>query len=204
MVTGPVLNGNTTRTGWATYLLDHSSLLPGRPGTELMSAPTRCSYVRFLLDRVGGFPEGTRAGEDTVVNLALWADGFSAYLEEEAVETHTSLITDARTLRQRHHERGRAWAAILLHRHGSRWRVVRRAWRHLIGYLPKRLWRIRRNVRAWGDLGTEYRRSWPLIAQGAAAAWWGLVTGVVRGEALSHESAVRSHQSPVTSHQSER
>jgi len=132
MVTGVVLNGNTTRPGWATYLLDHSSL------------------------------------------------------------------------RRRHHERGRAWAAILLHRHGSRWRVVWRAWRHLIGYLPRRLWRIRRNVRAWGEgLGTEYRRSWPLIAQGAAAAWWGLLTGVVKGEAVRHQP-VTSHQSPVTSHQSER
>lgn len=182
MVTGPVLNGNTTRAGWATYLLDHSSLLPGRSGGELTSAPTRCSYVRFLLDRVGGFPEGTRAGEDTVVNQALWADGFSAYLEDGAVEIHTSLITDARTLRRRHYERGRAWAAILLHRHGSRWGVVRGTWRHLAFYLPQRLWRIRRNTRTWApEAPDQYRRARPLIVQGATAAWWGLLVGVMRG-----------------------
>lgn len=182
MVTGPVLNGNPTRAGWATYFLDHSSLLPGRRSGELSSAPTRCSYVRFLLDRVGGFPEHLRAGEDTWVNLALWADGFSAYLEDGATEIHTSLIEDAATLRSRHYERGQAWAAILLRRHGSRRRLLWRAWGHLLGYLPRRLWRIRRNVRAWGsEFLTRYRRARPLIVVGAAAAWWGLLVGVVKG-----------------------
>lgn len=182
MVTGPVLNGNRTRAGWATYFLDHSSLLPGRFSGELSSAPTRCSYVRFLVDRVGEFPEHIRAGEDTWVNLALWADGFSAYLEDGATEIHTSLIEDAATLRRRHYERGRAWAAILLRRHGSRRRLVWRAWGHLVGYLPKRLRRIRRNVRAWGsEFLTQHRRARPLIVLGAAAAWWGLLVGVVKG-----------------------
>jgi len=186
MVTGPVLNGNPTRAGWATYFLDHSSLLPGRPSGELATAPTRCSYVRFLLDRAGGFPEDTRAGEDTAVNLALWSDGFSAFLEEAAADIHTSLITDVTTLRRRHYERGRAWATILLRRHGPRRRVVWRAWHHLIGYLPKRIWRIRRNVRAWGpEFGEQYRWAFPLIMVGAAAAWWGLLVGMVRGRPLS-------------------
>ncbi len=182
MVTGPVINGNPTPAGWATYFLDHSSLLPGRPDGELETAPTRCSYVRFLLEETDGFPEGMRAGEDTAVNLALWERGFSAYRDDGAAEIHTSLIGDARTLMARHHERGRAWAAILLRRHGSRRAVLRRTWWHLAGYLPARLLRIRRNMHAWGDgMRAPYRRAHPLVVLGAAAAWLGLLRGVVAG-----------------------
>jgi glycosyltransferase involved in cell wall biosynthesis len=183
MVTGPVINGNPTRAGWATYFLDHSTLLPDRLPGELETAPTRCSYVRFMLDQVGGFPEGLRAGEDTAVNLALWDHGFSGYREERAAEIHTSLIEDRRTLIKRHYERGLAWAGILLERHGSRRAVVIHRWPHLLGYLPRRLWRIHRNVRAWGaGLRKPYRHAWPLIAVGALAAWRGLLVGVMRGK----------------------
>jgi len=182
MVTGAVINGNPTRAGWATYFLDHSSLLPDRPAGELEHAPTRCSYVRFLLDEVGGFPETLRAGEDTWVNSELWDRDFSAWMEPDAAAIHTSLISDPSTLMRRHHERGRAWALLLLGRFGSRREVLRHAWRPLIGYLPRRLWRIRRNVRAWGDgLRMPYRRAFPLIALGAAAAWVGTLGGIARG-----------------------
>lgn len=180
MVSGSVLNGNPTRAGWATYFLDHSSLLPGRPSGEMQAAPTRCSYVRFLLDEVGGFPDTVRAGEDTAVNLELWRRGFSAYRCAEAAEIHTSLIADTRTLIRRHHERGLAWAAILRGRHGSSRAVLRRRWWHLLGYVPRRLIRIRRAVRAWGaDLTSPYRRSAGLVAIGALAAWAGVIRGLV-------------------------
>ena len=186
MVTGPVINGNPTPAGWAAYFLDHSSLLPDRPSGELDIAPTRCSYVRFMLDQVGGFPEGVRAGEDTAVNLALWDRGFSAFRDAGAAEIHTSLVGDAGALRRKHHQRGRAWAAILLARYGSRGRVIRRAWRHLLWYAPRRLWRIHRNVGAWGDgVRRPYRGAWPLILQGVLAAWWGVIVGLARGLSVS-------------------
>jgi len=179
MVTGTVLNGNPTRAGWTTYFMDHWPLLPGRGSGELVAAPTRCSYIRFLLDRVGGFPDTVRAGEDTAVNLALWREGFSAYREREAAEIHTSLITDTSTLIRRHHERGLAWAALLRARHGSSRRVVLlRPW-HLVGYVPHRLWRIHRGVRAWGGgLRSRYRRAIPLIIVGVVAAWVGVLRGL--------------------------
>ena len=34
MVTGSIVNGNETRSGWAAYFLDHSSSLPGRPSAS--------------------------------------------------------------------------------------------------------------------------------------------------------------------------
>ena len=182
MVTGPVLNGNRSRAGWASYFLDHSALLPGRPSGEMDTAPTRCSYIRFLLDQVGGFPEGVRAGEDTAVNLELWGRGFSAFREERAAATHTTLISDTATLVRRHFERGEAWAAILLTRYRSRPAVLLGRLPYLLTYLPARLLRLHRNVRAWaGSDRSEYRRSYPLIVAGATAAWAGLIAGLVAG-----------------------
>jgi glycosyltransferase involved in cell wall biosynthesis len=194
MVTGTVLNGSPTRAGWATYFLDHWSLLPGRPSGELSTAPTRCSYVRFLLDRVGGFPDTVRAGEDTAVNLELWRQGFSAYRCREAAEVHTSLIGDTTTLIRRHHERGIAWAAILRARYGSSRIVLLRRWWHLLAYAPRRLLRIHRGVRAWGGgLRSPYRRAAPLIVFGALAAW----AGVLRGLAARVEPPGRRADEPV-------
>jgi glycosyltransferase involved in cell wall biosynthesis len=180
MVTGTVLNGNPTRAGWATYFLDHWSLLPGRASGELSTAPTRASYVRFLLDRVAGFPDTVRAGEDTAVNVELWRQGFSAYRCSEAAEIHTSLISDVSTLARRHHERGIAWASILRARYGSSRMVLVRRWWHLLSYAPRRLLRVHRGVRAWGDgLRSGYRRASPLIVVGVLAAWTGVIRGLV-------------------------
>ena len=47
MVTGTTLNGNRTPAGWASYFLDHSAVLPGRPTEPLAcrppTAPTNAS-----------------------------------------------------------------------------------------------------------------------------------------------------------------
>jgi glycosyltransferase involved in cell wall biosynthesis len=182
MVTGPVLNGNATTAGWASYFLDHSTLLPDRPSGELSHAPTRCSYVRFLLDEVGGFPEDRRAGEDTVVNTKLWRRDFSAYRDQDAAAIHLSPCSTAGRLVSHHYARGRAWAQILLESNGNRRRVLfRRGWA-LALYVPRRLVRIGRNVRANGrGLIQPYRRSYPLIVLGALAAFWGIVVGLGAG-----------------------
>lgn len=179
MVTGTVLNGTPTRSGWASYFLDHSSLLPGRPSGELDHAPTRCSYVRFLLDEVGGFPEDRRAGEDTVVNTELWRRGFSAYREQRAGAIHRSPCTTVLRLVRHHRARGRAWGQILLERHGSRRGVIMRRGLPLLVYVPRRIRRIGGAVGAHGgDLRSRYRRVWPLVALGATAAWWGIIVEI--------------------------
>ncbi|MCH7584212.1 MAG: hypothetical protein IH941_03520 [Acidobacteria bacterium] len=53
-------------------------------------------------------------------------------------------------------------------------------------YVPRRLLRIGRNVRAHGrGLIREYRRSYPLIVVGALAAFWGIITGIATGRSDS-------------------
>ena len=172
MVTGATLNGNSTRAGWASYFLDHSTLLPGRPAGELHGAPTHASYVRFMLDRVGGFPEEMRAGEDTVVNLELFRRGYSAYREPGAAFTHASRATSARALWRHHLTRGRAWGRILLASRGSRRRLLLRRGPRLAIEAPRRVLAIRANVRRWGSAEerAELRRAVPHVAIGALAA----------------------------------
>ena len=75
MMTGTTLNGKPTRSGWASYFLDHSTVLPGRPSGRLSGPPAHCSYIRDHLVAAGGFPEDMRAGEDTVVNVELTRRG---------------------------------------------------------------------------------------------------------------------------------
>ena len=172
MVTGATFNGNQTRAGWASYFLDHSTLLPGRPAGELSAAPTHCSYVRFLLDRVGGFPEEMRAGEDTVVNLELFRRGYSAYREPGAAFIHASRASTFRALWGHHRTRGRAWGRILLANHRSRWRLVLRRGPRLAIEAVRRAVAIRANVRRWGtpEERAVFRRAFPLVALGALAA----------------------------------
>lgn len=182
MVTGATLNGNETRAGWASYFLDHSTLLPGRPAGELHGAPTHASYVRFLLERAGGFPEEMRAGEDTVVNLELFNRGFSAYREPGAAFTHVSRAVTARALWRHHFTRGRAWGRILLANHQSRWRVLFGLGPRLAVEVPRRVLRVRENVRRWGSAEErkEFRRAMAGVILGACAAnagtWTELLT----------------------------
>ena len=172
LVTGATHNGNGSRAGWASYFLDHSTLLPDRPAGELQAAPTHASYVRFLLDRVGGFPEDMRAGEDTVVNLSLYARGYSAYRAPEAGFVHTSRATTARALWGHHFTRGRAWGRILLAGRRSRGGLLIRRGPRLMIEAPRRVRAIRANVRRWGSTSerAEFRRSFALVALGALAA----------------------------------
>jgi glycosyltransferase involved in cell wall biosynthesis len=183
MVTGTTLNGNVTRAGWGSYFLDHSTLLPGRAGGELQSAPSHCSYVRFLLEQVGGFPEGMRAGEDTVVNLELFRRGYSAYREPAVAFTHASRATTAGELWRHHLVRGRAWGRILLGGRRSRWEVLLRSGPRLMLEAPRRVWAIRSNVGRWGTAQErgEFRRALPWVVLGAVAANVGTWRQIVGG-----------------------
>jgi glycosyltransferase involved in cell wall biosynthesis len=178
MVTGTTLNGNETPAGWASYFLDHSAVLPGRPSEPLAVPPAHCSYERELLLAVGGFPGHLRAGEDTVVNHLLYAMGARAWRAADVPLVHASPCrTPARLLRH-HFTRGRAHGRILLEHVPAGGRVLNREelGRIGLGYLPTRLGLTARNVRRWGgpELEERFRQVRPLIAAGAAAAWTGL------------------------------
>jgi glycosyltransferase involved in cell wall biosynthesis len=176
MVTGSIVNGTNTRSGWASYFLDHPGALPGRPSGVLSAAPAHCSYLRDFLLEVGGFPEDLRAGEDTTVNEELTRRGRRAYRSQELRLVHRSPCTGPLILVRHHFVRGRALGRILLRERRGRRVLSRRflgTW--LWGYLPRRVGGVRRSVDRWGrELEGEYRRATPLILLGAVAAWGGL------------------------------
>ena len=177
MVTGSFLNLNRTRAGWASYFLDHTSSLPGRPSGELGFAPAHCSYDREILLRVGGFPEDMRAGEDTVVNTELFRRGYRAYRSSDVTLFHESPCRTPWRLVRHHFTRGRALGRIMLENVPPDGRVLSRPVlrRLLVGYIPRRISSVRRNVASHGDDGLRRasREVAGLIALGATAAWAG-------------------------------
>lgn len=114
MVSGATLNGTETRAGWASYFLDHSARLPGRPSGELGGPPAACSYVRELLEDVGGFRDDVRAGEDTRVNVELTRQGHRGYHSRDVVLVHHSPCRSVFRLLRHRFTRGRALGRLLL------------------------------------------------------------------------------------------
>jgi hypothetical protein len=177
MVTGTPVNGTWTRSGWAAYFLEHAPALPDRPSGPLDTPPVSCSYLRAALEHVGGFPEGLRAGEDTLVNSALFRLGYGAWREQRLRFVHyTPCATLGRLLRHQF-MRGRAFARVVAAERGAR-PTDHRRWMlgglRLLGlYGPGRLIWIEKQVREWG--GPELRRRWRsvrLLAIFAIGASW--------------------------------
>ena len=165
LVTGTFLNGTDTRAGWASYFMDHSASLPGRPSGLLESPPTSCSYDRRVLMASGLFPEDRRAGEDTVVNERLWKAGFRAYRDRRIVLTHITRCRTPWLLATHHFSRGRAYGRIL--------REIGRG--SSAGYVAARLSAIKDRVEKWGDcVVDQYVRAKPLIKLGVISAWSGM------------------------------
>ncbi|MEA2366266.1 MAG: spore germination protein [Thermoleophilaceae bacterium] len=182
MVTGTTLNGTRTRSGWASYFLDHSSVLPSRPSGRLTGPPAHCSYIRDQLVAVGGFPEDMRAGEDTVVNVELTRRGLVAYRASEVTIVHRSRCTNPVRLLGHHFQRGRGLGRILLDEHrGQGGMLARTIGPFGVRYLGRRLGALSANVERWGDdLRPEYRRSRALILGGALAALAGTWFEILR------------------------
>jgi hypothetical protein len=170
MVTGSVRNGTPTPAGWASYFLDHSSALPGRPSGELRGAPAHCSYVREFLLEAGGFPEDVRAGEDTSVNNELWSLGHRAYRAQDLELVHRSPCRTPAKLLRHHFVRGRALGRILRSPGGPRISLGR----YLAGYARQRLADTDGRIEMWGaDLRERYYSVRGLVRLGIVAAWAG-------------------------------
>jgi glycosyltransferase involved in cell wall biosynthesis len=174
-VTGSMLNGTRTRAGWASYFLDHSAALPGRPSALLDGPPGSCSYARDFLLEIGGFPEDMRAGEDTVVNMEFWRRGHRAWRQADVTLIHHSPCRTVGRLARHHFQRGRALGRILRRRPGTA--------RFLVRYLPRRLATTAGNVQRWADPETarEYRRVRPLVLLGALSALAGAIWELIAG-----------------------
>lgn len=177
MVTGSMRNANHTPAGWAAYFLDHASVLPGSPSGELTFAPPHCSYDRELLMGEGGFPEDMRAGEDTVVNNALFRRGRRAWRATDVELFHASPCADLPALVGHHFRRGRGLGRIMLDGRPPGGRVVTRTVvrRTGFGYVPRRLRSTARNVGRYGDdeLREQFGRVRTLVTAGVVAAWAG-------------------------------
>jgi glycosyltransferase involved in cell wall biosynthesis len=168
MVTGSILNGTKTAAGWASYFMDHSDALPGRPSVELKRPPAHCSYDRRVLVCSGGFPEDMRAGEDTVVNTRLWNEGHRALRAQDVRLVHKSPCRNLWILVRHHFVRGRAWGRILTEQ-GKRFSTLN-------GYVGKRMTQTAANVDAWGgDLVKQYHQVKGRVRIGVIAAWAGAV-----------------------------
>jgi glycosyltransferase involved in cell wall biosynthesis len=186
MVTGTVLNGTRSWAGWASYFLDHWIALPGRPATQLESAPSRCSYMMGTLKAIGGFPEDRRAGEDTVVNNRLFELGHKAYFSSNIVITHRSPCVNPIILVRHHYVRGCGFGRMLWEYPGPqktrqfrfrriRWLVTR--------YPVKRIFHITKDVIRWGKpMRGYFVVSFPLIVAGIMSAALGAVSVLVRPE----------------------
>jgi LCP family protein required for cell wall assembly len=177
MVTGSMRNANFSDPGWASYFLDHASVLPGSPSGEMSFAPPHCSYDRELLVAERGFPEDMRAGEDTVVNTALFRRGLRAWRATEVELFHASPCTDLPGLVGHHFRRGRGLGRIMIDGVPPGGRLVTRPVlrRTAVGYVPRRWRSTVRNVRRHGDgeLNQHFDRVRPLVAAGVVAAWAG-------------------------------
>jgi glycosyltransferase involved in cell wall biosynthesis len=176
MVTGTTVNGTPTRAGWASYFLDHSSVLPGRPSEELRGPPAHCSYIRKVLLEAGGFPGDRRSGEDTVVNVELSRRGYRAYRSQDIVLIHRSPCRGVIGLLRHHFQRGRGLGRILMEQASATCdgRVRRQTATLLRGYVSRRLFVTSANVQRWGeDLLPTYERAFPLVRAATIAAWVG-------------------------------
>ena len=169
LVTGSVLNGNTTPAGWASYFLDHATQSPSQPAGEFSGVPGHASYVTSDVREVGGFPEDMRAGEDTVVNQELYYRGRRAYFAPEACFSHASPSTTVRHLVRHHVQRGRALGRIIRDARAE----DAQAWPlPAIASIPvRRLRSIRAAMRdADDELRSQYLRVRAKIAAGAVAS----------------------------------
>jgi len=184
MVCGTIMNGTDTRAGWASYFLDHSDALAGRPSRVLGLPPSRCSYERASLLSIGGFPEDRRTGEDTSVNLRLFELGHRAYYSREIQSVHRTPCRTLYRLLQHHFNRGRGFGKILWEQTGRPRRLGPRGktilWL-MTNYPVRRTRFITKAVQEWGDtVHRQFVRCSPFIVAGVASAALGAILFLLR------------------------
>ncbi|MGH8969607.1 MAG: Mur ligase family protein, partial [Actinomycetes bacterium] len=175
LVTGTIVNGTRTRAGWATYFLEHSARLPGRPPGEIDGAQPYCSYVRETLVAHGGFRDDLPRGDATTVALDVTGSGYRAHLAQDVQMVHDSRCRTAHRLLSNSFQRGQAMARAELD-WAPAGRLLARSSIPAFGpgYVLRQLATTAENVRRWGDgLEVNYSLSRPLVAAGASAAWAG-------------------------------
>jgi len=177
MVTGLVENGTQTPAGWASYFLDHSEGMPGQLSSPLNGPPAHCSYAVLALLEVGGFPEGVRTAEDTMINRELFRRGYLAYRDARVRFVHHSPCRTWRILLKHHFTRGRGSGRLAVIDHQETGKLLTRKFlvSRLLLQIPSRYRRIQRGVsHATADLQARHRQAWPGILLGITAHWLGM------------------------------
>jgi GT2 family glycosyltransferase len=181
-VGGAVTNGTPLHpVGSAHYLVEYAGLIPSDSTLARPRIPYSLSYERALFERLGGFPEDTQAGEDTVFNTRCVAAGVRMGFDAGVQISHRSVTRLCAFLRHQHRH-GRALVQCV-ERHGLPSRIGRveqplaaagfrifllfPAWRWLDG--------LKRVIRGRPPLALAYLGFGPLIWAGywarSAGAW---------------------------------
>jgi glycosyltransferase involved in cell wall biosynthesis len=176
MVTCTTVNGTRTPAGWASYFLDHSGGLPGRPSHVMTVAPSYASYLTAAIRHVGGFPEHMRTAEDTAANTALFDLGYGAWRAQHSTMVHHSPCRSTVVMVRHHHRRGRGLGQMLRQQRRPDGPLLTRRLLRSLGprYLVGRLRRVHAYTwRYGGDLRWRWLAVAPLAALGVLAAWVG-------------------------------
>lgn len=167
--------------GTAGYLLEYSALIPSERVLAEQGVPHCLSYRRGLIERLGGFPEDTETGEDTLLNRRLAEAGVRVRFDPEIQLAHRNLTRVGPYLRhQFEHGRG-LMQCVERHDFASPvgpadQPVALAAWRMFAAYPALRWWhalgRLRRGRPDWVG---RYLVLAPLVWAGlwatAAGAW---------------------------------
>lgn len=93
-VGGAITNGTPeSRVGTAGYLLEYSALLPCAPILQAQEIPHCLSFHRSVFDTLGGYPEDTTTGEDTIFNRRSVQAGLSFGFAPDAHIAHANLTS---------------------------------------------------------------------------------------------------------------
>jgi hypothetical protein len=153
-----------------------------------------CSYLRGVLDELGPapFPEDRRAGEDTVVNEALFAMGYGAYYTPDLTFVHHTPCRTTPMLVRHLFVRGRSRGRILLEEQVPVDGALSRPFvmQHFVRHVPDRVWATTKDVAAWGGpLRARYALALPMVTVAAVAYWMGIWYELVHCRFRLHGSA---------------
>jgi hypothetical protein len=124
-----------------------------------------------------------RAGEDTVVNMALFRGGYPAWRAQDVTMIHHSPCATPAVLVRHHFKRGRGLGRIIL----DQWRPglppAGELRYYLRQHLPGRVGQISASVRRFGGRRERIQYAWafPLVVAGATASWLGTWFELLRG-----------------------
>jgi GT2 family glycosyltransferase len=181
-VGGSIVNGTPRHpVGSAGYFLEYSALIPSPKILAEQTVPHSMSYERALFERLGGFPEDTMTGEDTLFNSRCVRAGVPIGVQAGAQLAHRNL-TGLRAYLRHQYGHGRGLVQCV-ERHGlpsstgpAAQPMVLALWRMFVVYPAGRWWNaLKRIARGRPRWATAYVALSPLVWAGlwatAAGSW---------------------------------